>query len=164
MSEEHSDQVQPAFAMLANYMKDLSFENPNALKTIGGNQGQPTFNLNVAINRNPAGQPDTHEVELKVTVTAQGKDVTIFVVEATFAGLFLIRGVTQEQFERVVLVDCPTMLFPFARRIIGNATADGGYPPLTIDALDFVKLYNDRKEQGLGADQPSVESDTAGNA
>ena len=125
------------------FIKDLSFENPNAGKQFQA-ESPPKIDISVSVNGRPA--PDNgHEVELNITAKATVSEELLFLVELVYAGTFKISGVTPEQIEPVVMIECPRLLFPFARRIIADCTRDGGYPPLMIEPMDFARMYLQRR-------------------
>ena len=129
---------QATFTVRAQYIKDLSFENPGAPKSIGGKP--PKIELSVSVNGRELGG-ETHEVDLKLDVrAAQGEEVA-FIVELTYAGVFQVGGVAKEQVRPLVMVECPRFLFPFARRVVADCTREGGFPPLLLDPIDFAALF-----------------------
>lgn len=146
----------PQVAILAQYVKDLSFENPNAPQSLQM-QGQPRIDINVNVNARNGGD-DMFEVELKIDATAKSQDDrTAFAVELLYAGLFRLAGVPQEMLEPFLIVEAPRILFPFARRVIADCTRDGGFPPLMLEPIDFGSLYMSqleaREQQAQGGQQ-----------
>jgi len=143
--------------VLAQYVKDLSFENPNAPRVFQ-NQGdkKPQIDVNVNVNARQLGE-ENYEVDLKITATAKQGDDTAFVVELMYSGLFGARNLPRESLQPFLLIECPRILFPFARRIIADATRDGGYAPLLLEPIDFAALYRhhlaQQQQQQAGADQ-----------
>ena len=129
----------PQVGVLAQYVKDLSFENPNA-PAVYQWQSQPQMDVQVNIGTQTAGT-DLHEVALKIDITAQGDEGVRFRVELLYAGLFALRNVPEEQLQPFLLAEAPRLLFPFARKIIADATIEGGFPPLRLDPIDFAGLY-----------------------
>ena len=129
------------------YVKDLSFENPNAPMSLQAG-GQPKIEVNVAVNAKRAGDA-VYEAELKITAkaTAESGDNS-FLVELVYAGLFALTNVPDEALEPFLIIEAPRMLFPFARRIIADATRDGGFPPLMLDPIDFGSLYMAQQANG----------------
>lgn len=129
--------------VLGQYIKDLSFESPNTpqvLQTPGENpQLQVTVNVNV--NAKPE---DNYEVTLNLEVHAKSDAGVIYNVELAYGGLFRLRNVPQNLLQPVLFVDCPTLLFPFMRRVLADVTKDGGFPPLMLDPIDFGRLYAER--------------------
>jgi preprotein translocase subunit SecB len=135
----------PQLMVLAQYIKDLSFENPNAPRSLQQNV-QPQINVSVNVSTNPLADSDV-EVTLKLEGKAEAGDTVLFNVELEFAGVFRIVNVPQEQVQPLMLIECPRLLFPFAREIIANAVRNGGFPPLLLDPIDFVALYQQRMAQ-----------------
>jgi preprotein translocase subunit SecB len=141
------DQPLPQVSILVQYAKDLSFENPNAPMSLQAG-GQPKIEVNVAVNAKRAGD-GVFEAELKITAKATAEDeTTAFVVELVYAGLFGLSNVPEEALEPFLIIEAPRILFPFARRIIADATRDGGFPPLMLDPIDFGSLYMAQQANG----------------
>ncbi|MGB6086246.1 protein-export chaperone SecB [Parvibaculum sp.] len=136
----------PQLRVLTQYVKDLSFENPNAPNSLGPVDEQPSINLRVDVGVKRLADTD-YEVALKIGAEAVVKDKPLFIVEAEYAGLFRLTNISEADLEAVLVVECPRQIFPFARRILADVTRDGGFPPLLIDPIDFVHLYNQRREQ-----------------
>lgn len=143
----------PSMRVLAQYLKDLSFENPKAPTSFQSDGSAPAIDVNVDVNARSLGQ-NQYEVELSVGARANRGDDVVFVVESAYAGLFLIEHVPADQLEAVMLVECPRLLFPFLRQIISDATRDGNFPPLMLEPIDFYGIYLQRKAQG--AEQPEA--------
>jgi preprotein translocase subunit SecB len=135
----------PEVGMLSQYVKDLSFENPNA-PAVYQWQGQPQIEVQFNIGAQKLAD-DIHEVDLKIEVTARSEGNTAFAVELLYAGLFAIRNVPEEQLQPFLLAEAPRLLFPFARRVIADSIRDGGFPPLVLDPIDFGALYMQRAAQ-----------------
>ena len=139
--------VQPAIRILAQFVKDLSFENPRAPESLRGGAPPPQIELGVELNAQ-ARDGGLYEIDLKLTATARRETDPVFQVELLYAGLFQIIGVESEDLEQVLLIECPRYLFPFARRLIADLSAEGGYPPLMLEPIDFAAIYLARKAQG----------------
>ena len=139
----------PQVRIVAQYTKDMSFENPNAPRSFSAQQegGQPQINVSVNVNARKATD-DLFEVELKINVDARTADVALFAVELLYAGLFALKNVPEEALEPFLIVEAPRLIFPFARRIVADATRDGGYAPLMLDPIDFASMYLARMNQG----------------
>lgn len=151
-------QQQPGIHVLGQYIKDLSFENPSAPRSLRPSDKPPTLDVNVNVNARPQSQTD-FEIELKLDARAVRGEEVLFIVEVTYAGLFQIRNVPQEHIQPLVLIECPRLLFPFARQIVADATRQGGFPPLMIDPVDFTALYRRRlAEMGTQPQQPAQPS------
>jgi preprotein translocase subunit SecB len=135
----------PEVGLILQYVKDLSFENPNSPSVFQW-QGQPKIDVQVNIGAQSLGN-DIHEVALRLDVTASADDGVAFKVDLLYAGLFGLRNAPEEQFHPFLLAEAPRLLFPFARRIISDAVRDGGFPPLLLDPIDFGALYMQRAAQ-----------------
>ena len=136
----------PGFRIVAQYVKDLSFENPKAPDSLRVD-GKPAIDLGVEMNAQ--GRKDgLFEVDLRLTVKASTDAMTVFNVELLYGGLFALQGVAEQDIEPLLLIECPRYLFPFAREIIARATSAGGfYPPFMLDPLDFAGIYVARQQQ-----------------
>ena len=141
--------------ILAQYMRDLSFENVAAQKKLAGTNVQPDIQVQVSLDANKREAEGQFEVAIKFKITSTNKvdGQTLFVVELDYVGLFLIEGVPAEQMHPFLLIECPRMIFPFARRIISDVTRDGGFPPLNLDTVDFLDLYRQELQRQQAAQQ-----------
>ncbi len=135
----------PQAGVLSQYVKDLSFENPNA-PAVYQWQGQPQIDVQFNIGSNQVGD-DAYEVVLKIEVKAMAADKTAFQVELSYAGLFALRNIPNEQLQPFLLAEAPRILFPFARRVLADTVRDGGFPPLMLEPIDFSQLYMAQAEQ-----------------
>ena len=124
----------------SQYVKDISFETPGPLG-IKHHDQQPEISLNVEVKANNAGQENSFEVELHISASAKNKEETMFILELAYAGIFTLHGIEKETIAPVLLIECPRILFPFARSIVANVTRDGGFPPLAIAPIDFAEIY-----------------------
>lgn len=131
--------AQPTFVVLAQYLKDLSFESPNAPQCFQ-DATAPQMSVSIDLNRNNLGT-DQYEVELSVHAKAERNGQTVFIVEAAYAGVFEIKNVSPEQLQVAIAVECPKLLFPFLRQILASATQAGNFPPLMIEPIDFAGNY-----------------------
>jgi preprotein translocase subunit SecB len=138
--------AQPTMRILGQYLKDFSFENPNAPQSLTPQQKQPDINISVNVNARNLG-PNDFEVELHLDAKASGDDKVIFAAELLYAGIFRLEGFPQNQLHANVLIECPRILFPFARQIMADATRNGGFPPLMLDPIDFAAMYIQRMRQ-----------------
>ena len=137
--------------ILAQFIRDLSFENPRAPDVLRQAE-RPQLDMNVEMNAR--GRVDgLFEVDLKLGCKAMQDNTPVFQVELVYGGLFAIEGVADQDVEPVLLIECPRYLFPFARRIISDLTTEGGFPPFMIDPLDFGAIYAQRQMQ---ANTPAV--------
>ncbi|TBW35794.1 protein-export chaperone SecB [Siculibacillus lacustris] len=141
----------PSLNVLAQYVKDLSFENPNAPNSLAPQPEGPQITINVNVGAQPLSATE-FEVELKITAQAGGAaESVLFNVELLYAGLFRIQNVPEQHLHPFVLIECPRLLFPFARAILADATRNGGFPPLMLDPIDFVALYQQNAAQTAAA-------------
>jgi preprotein translocase subunit SecB len=146
----------PHIGVLAQYMKDFSFENPNAPRSMAPTGQQPSINIQVNVDAAPMSGSD-FEVTLRLEGKAELQGTLLFGFELAFGGVFRIQNVPAESLQPVVLIECPRLLFPFAREIVATAVRNGGFPPLLLDPIDFVGLYRQR----LAGTQPSPPSQPA---
>lgn len=133
----------PSMKILGQYIKDLSFENPNAPQSLAGQDGQPEINISVNVNAKPMSETD-FEVELQLNAKAQAKDSMVFEAELLYAGIFRLENIPEDSLHPIVLIECPRMLFPFARQIMADVSRNGGFPPLMLDPIDFAAMYQQR--------------------
>jgi preprotein translocase subunit SecB len=147
----------PQIGLIAQYVKDMSFENPNS-PAVYQWQNQPQIDVQFNISTQQAAD-DVHEVLLKITAKAVANEGTAFAAELVFAGLFGMRNVPEEQVHPFLYAEAPRLLFPFARRILADAVQDGGFPPLLLDPIDFASLYVQQREA-----QAAAETGVIGNA
>ncbi len=145
---------QPRLQVLAQYIRDLSFENAAAQKNLSPDL-KPEIKVNVGLDAQKRGEGQ-FEVVMKVTIDAAAGDATVFLLEMEYAGRFLIQNVPENQLHPFLLIECPRMLFPYVRRIVGDVTRDGGYPPLNLDNIDFVSLYRQEIERRQAAQAPKT--------
>ena len=137
----------PQISVLGQYVKDLSFENPNAPRSMTPTGQQPTINIQVNVEAGPiSGSSTDFEVTLRLEGKAEAQNMLLFSFELAFAGAFRIQNVPAESLQPIVLIECPRLLFPFAREIVANAVRNGGFAPLLLDPIDFVSLYRQRME------------------
>jgi len=126
--------------VLGQYIKDLSFESPGAPDVL--QSPPPNPQLQVTVNVTALGRaPEIFEVTLSLEVHAKSDTGVIYNVELLYGGLFRLRNIPQNMLQPVLFVDCATILFPYARRVLSDMTRDGGYPPLMLDPIDFARLY-----------------------
>jgi preprotein translocase subunit SecB len=140
-NDQSADTLQGSAAqiqVLAQYVKDLSFENPAAPMSLQGQK--PALEVGVDVQARGLGV-DQYEVMIRVRADAKSANQTVFVCEVTYAGVFMLKNITPENIQPVLLIECPRQLFPFARRVVADLTRDGGFPPLLLDPIDFMTLY-----------------------
>ncbi len=145
MANENSNNgaQSPTLNILAQYIKDLSFENPSAPRSLQARENAPAININVNVNANPLSDSD-FDVVLSLNAEAKDGDKILFHCELVYGGVFRITGFPQEHMLPVLFIECPRLLFPFARQIIADATRNGGFPPLMIDPIDFAQMFAQR--------------------
>ena len=134
-----ADNAQPQVSILAQYVKDLSVENPSAPQVYSW-QVQPNLDVQFNLNVQGAGE-GVHEVALKFDISARSDNGVHFVVDLTFAGLFASRNVPDEALPPFLMIEAPRLLFPFARQVISEAVSNTGFPPLLLDPIDFAAAY-----------------------
>ena len=148
MAKKVNDITPPKMNILAQYVRDLSFENILSQKGVGG-EVNPEIQVNVNIDAKKRTTDKQFEVIIKLRVDskAKGTDNVLFVLELDYSGLFQIENVPDDQLHPFLLIECPRMLFPFLRRIVSDITRDGGFPPLNLENIDFLKLYRQEAER-----------------
>ena len=134
----------PRLSIRAQYVKDLSFENPNAPSSLRSERSQPVINVDVDVDARSLGNSN-YEVGLRITANASRGDSTLFVVELQYSGVFLIQNFPPERLESACMIECPRIMFPFARRVIAETTRDGGFAPLLLDPINFSELYRQHR-------------------
>jgi preprotein translocase subunit SecB len=152
-------QAQPSLSVLAQYIKDFSFENPNSPTSLRPRDKSPEININVNVSANALTQND-FEVVLQIDARAADAGASdtkgiVFNAELSYAGIFRIQNVPQEALQPALLIECPRLLFPFARQIISDASRNGGFPPLMIDPIDFSRLFQQRMAEQARAKAPN---------
>ena len=133
-------------SILVQYIKDLSFESPNAPASLQGPGENPKLNVNINVQA-AAQADDIFEVALHFEANATSDDGVIYNIELVYAGVFRVTGVPENLLQPVLFIDCPTLLFPFMRRIIADMSQEGAFPPLLLDPVDFAALYRQNAEQ-----------------
>ncbi|HEY2757707.1 MAG TPA: protein-export chaperone SecB [Pseudolabrys sp.] len=136
----------PQLSVVAQYIKDFSFENPNAPQSLASSQEQPQIGIQINVNANPLSDTDI-EVALKLDGRAESAGGVLFSFELEFAGVFRLRNIPQDALNMMVLIECPRILFPFAREIVATTVRNGGFPPLLLDPVDFAALYRQKMAQ-----------------
>jgi preprotein translocase subunit SecB len=130
----------PAIQVAAQYIKDLSFENPS----MGVNIQRPQIDFTVDLQARRLQDNGPYEVIIKMRVTAQQEEKTLFLLEIAYGGIFVMDKVPEEVLQPYLLIECPRLLFPFMRRIVSDIVSDGGLPPLMIEPIDFAALYRNK--------------------
>lgn len=154
--------ARPHLQINAQYVKDLSFENPNSPNSLMQNEA-PQIEVSVDVGaRNLAG--NQYEVELRITANANHGEDRAFVCEVLYGGVFTLLNVEEQALQPVCLIECPRLLFPFARRIVADCTRDGGFPPLLLEPIDFAALYfSTQARQQQQAGQPDAAPTNGGD-
>ena len=143
---QEAQDTRPQLGIRTQYIKDLSFENPSATNRPPEAERAPDIAVNVQVSVRRLDET-TFEVTLQITANARHQEKPVFLVELTYAGIFTLVGIPQEALEPTLLVECPRLLFPFARRIVADVTRDGGFPPLLLGPIDFLALYRNGQAQ-----------------
>lgn len=133
----------PQLEALAQYVKDLSFENPNAPRSLAPQATAPNIGVQVNVNAKDIGNGE-FEVDLMLDGTAGEGEGVLFKFELVYSGIFRLANIPQEHMHQVVMIECPRIMFPFARAIVSNAVRDGGFPPFLLQPIDFAQLYQAR--------------------
>ena len=147
----------PHISVNAQYVKDLSFENPGAPGILAEIKSAPQIDLSLDLNVTKLPEEDFFEVEIIIDATAKLDKKTLFIVDLRYAGVFHLMNIPEEQRQMLLAVHCPAIIFPFARKVIADVTQDGGFQPLMIDPIDFGALYNKKmmEQQELKSDKDS---------
>lgn len=143
MADEAGGAPQVRMQVMAQFIRDMSFENMVAQKGLTSSDVQPDIQVGVSLDARKRAQENHYDVTTKFKVTNKNKanGETLFLLELDYGGVFLIEGVPEDQLHPFLMIECPRMLFPFVRRIISDVTRDGGFPPLSVDTVDFLALY-----------------------
>ena len=144
--------------VLAQFVRDMSFENIVAQKGITGSDVQPDIQVGVSLDARKRAADHQFDVITKYKITSKNKanGDTLFLLELDYAGIFHVEGVSDEQMHPFLLIECPRLLFPFVRRIISDVTRDGGLPALNIDTVDFLALYRQELARRAEAQKPEI--------
>ena len=155
-----AQQPQVKFNTLAQYIRDMSFENIVARKPVTGNP-QPDVKVQVGLDANKRSSDHQYEVAIKLNVNSNAKDSgdPLFLLEIDYVGVFHVENVPEDQLHPFLMIECPRQIFPYLRRIVGDVTRDGGFPPLNLENIDFLQLY--RQEISRRAQEQSKNSDPA---
>jgi preprotein translocase subunit SecB len=160
MTDDMTDggQLPPApFKLLAQYLKDLSFENPGAPHVLTSKGEVPRGQLKLDVQAKTLA-PMQYEVSLILGITAMRDQETVYIVELEYAGLFDVTGAPTEHVTPLLMIEAPRVLFPFAREVLAKATRDGGYPPVMLNPIDFVAVFREqiKRREAAGAEALSV--------
>ena len=161
MTEETQTVTQPSMNILAQFIRDMSFENILSQKGASGDV-QPDVQVKVNMDAKKRQAENQYEVIVKLNVESVSKtnQAPLFVLELEYGGIFQVSGVQEDQLHPYLLIECPRMLFPFMRRIVSDVTRDGGFPPLNLEYIDFVQLY---KNEVLRRQAEAKEAEKSGN-
>ena len=142
MAEETSQPAQPSVNVLAQYIRDLSFENILAQKGVSGDV-TPDIQIQVKLDARKRSIANQYETIIKLNIDSKSKDTNdqLFLLEIEYAGVFTVTGVSDEQLHPFLMIECPRMIFPFLRRVVSDLTQDGGFPALNLETIDFMQLY-----------------------
>ena len=151
--QPNGEDTAPAIGLISQYVKDLSFENPNA-PAVYQWQSAPQVDVQFNIGADTVGE-NLYEVTLKIDITSKADEGTSFIVDLKYAGLFGVRNVPDDQLQPFFLAEAPRILFPFARRVVADVVRDGGFQPLLLDPIDF---------HGLFMQQVQAQAEQAGDA
>jgi preprotein translocase subunit SecB len=152
VATETTEGAAPAIRVLAQYIKDFSFENPNAPASLREGT-QPKIDLQLDVNARAMDESGVFEVDLKISAKSERDGQAQFVIELVYSGLFGFANIPEDAIEPLLLAECPRLLFPFARQLIATNSQAGGYPPLMLDPMDFGALY---ASQRAGAPEHGV--------
>ena len=157
MAKKTDDIVPPKMNILAQYVRDLSFENILAQKGVDG-ELNPEIQVNVNIDAKKRTTEKQFDVIVKLRVDSRSKNTNnvLFVLELDYGGVFQIENIPDDQLHPYLLIECPRMLFPFLRRIVSDITRDGGFPPLNLENIDFLKLYRQEIERRKQEDEKAT--------
>lgn len=139
--------------VLAQYVKDFSFESPGAPQSLRTRDKAPNININVNVNANPMADGE-YDVTLTLTAKAQVDNQVLFNIELVYGGVFRVAGFPQEHMLPILFIECPRLLFPFARQMVADASRQGGFPPLMIDPIDFAQMFQQRMAQEQARTKP----------
>jgi preprotein translocase subunit SecB len=137
---EGAEPQMPSIQIVSQYIKDLSFENPS----LGLNVQRPQIEFTVDLQARRMQENGPFEVVIKMRVSAQQDEKTVFLLEIAYGGIFALDRVPEEMLQPILLIECPRLMFPYVRRIVSDMVSDGGLPPLMIEPIDFAQLYRTR--------------------
>jgi preprotein translocase subunit SecB len=149
------DGPQVQVRVVGQYIKDLSFENPNIRKLIENSNDQPALRVEVNVNASKIADK-MFESAITFKAEANGKAGVIYDMELVYAGMFRVENLPEQALEPFLLINCPSLLFPFLRRLVADITREGGFPPLLLDPIDFAQLYVKRQQEMSAATTPKA--------
>lgn len=133
--------------IVGQFIKDLSFENPSVERLLDGPGATPNIKLEINVAAKRLQQEDLFESAIDFKALASSKDGTIYDLEILYAGLFRLKNIPEQALEPFLLINCPTLIFPFLRRLVADITREGGFPPLLLDPIDFAQLFMRRRQE-----------------
>lgn len=145
----------PTMNLIGQYIRDLSFENPGAPATILGGTGAPGFSVNINVGVKKQAD-EVYAVELTLNAKAEREKTLLFNVELVYGSVFRIRNIPEERLPELLMIECPRLIFPFARQVLASVTQQGGFPPLMMEPVDFVSMYRQNLAR-LAAQQQATE-------
>ncbi|ODT72818.1 MAG: protein-export chaperone SecB [Pelagibacterium sp. SCN 63-23] len=153
---------QPSMNLVGQYIRDLSFENPGAPATLLAGGGNPAFNVSISVGVKKQNE-EIYAVELTLNAKASREDTVLFNVELVYGGIFRIKNVPDAQLSPLLMIECPRLIFPFARQVLASVTQQGGFPPLMMEPVDFSAIYrqNLAKLAAQGGDTAPAPAETA---
>ena len=152
-AQNPAQNLAPRLNILAQYIKDISFENPNAPRSLQQSH-QPVIALQINVNANPLSETE-FEVELKLEGKAEASSAVMFSFEILYAGVFQVQNIPKENIHPLIMIECPRLLFPFAREIVASMVRNGGFPQFLLEPVDFAAIYRQRMEHMQQQQQPA---------
>jgi preprotein translocase subunit SecB len=149
----------PQFNILAQYIKDLSFESPNSPRSLQGPGDEPNLSLDIGVDGKKLSD-DVYEIVLKFNALAKNKEGVIYSMELLYGGLFRLQDIPEQAVHPVMFIDCPTLLFPFLRRMVADLSREGGFPPIYLDPIDFAAMYRNNMQAAAKKAQQEPASST----
>lgn len=156
-SETENTPQPPRLQILAQFIRDLSFENIVAQKGLTGSEVKPEISVQVSIDARKRNVENQYEVITKFRVSSKNtiNDSNLFLCELDYGGVFQVEGVPDDQIHPFLMIECPRLIFPFVRRIISDVTSDGGFPPVNLEPVDFLALYRHEITRRAQAEKPA---------
>jgi len=148
----------PSMNLVGQYVRDLSFENPGAPASILSNSGNPAFNVSISVGVKKQSD-ELYAVELNLRAKADRDNALLFNVELVYGGVFRMKNIPESQLSTLLMVECPRLIFPFARQVLANVTQQGGFPPLMMEPVDFLAIYRQNLAALAAKQQPGAPAD-----
>ena len=153
----------PSMNLVGQYVRDLSFENPGAPGSIMAGGGNPAFNVSISVGVKKQTD-ELYAVELNLKAKANREETLLFNVELVYGGVFRLKNIPEAQLSGLLMVECPRLIFPFARQVLANVTQQGGFPPLMMEPVDFMAIYRQnlaalaaKQQEGGAAAAPATD-------